>query len=188
MSKSVSDYIGKGLSPKQFIDGMEKNQDKFIEFSKQFKWEDEGDRNYFESLNNRDDLRCLILSAEWCGDVVRNVPVVFKALENSGVPVEVLIMEQHLDLMDQYLTMGGRAIPIVIFADTGGFVLGQWGPRPAHVQAVMAQFKKDNPDRNASNYEDNIKAARQEMGRQYGEGSDYQQVIVKELRALISAL
>ncbi|GIQ61817.1 hypothetical protein PACILC2_03850 [Paenibacillus cisolokensis] len=47
-------------------------------------------------------MRCLILAAEWCGDVVRNVPVVFRAMEVSGIPTEVLIMEEHLDTMDEF--------------------------------------------------------------------------------------
>lgn len=186
MSRNLSDKLNTGLKPQQFIDGMTKNQEKFLEYYNGFTWSSEEDRQFFESLRNRDDLRCLILASDWCGDVVRNVPVVFRALENSGIPVEVLIMEQNTDVMDQFLTMGGRAIPIVIFTDTGGHVLGQWGPRPKHVQAVMIKFKQENPDRNAPDYDEKIKVARAEMARQYGEGLGYQAVIVKELRELLS--
>ena len=188
MGKNLADKLRTGLSPQQFIDSMEKNQDKFLEWYGKFEWASEEDREYYESLNNRDDLRCLIVAADWCGDVVRNIPVVFKALENSGIPVEVLIMEQNLDVIDQFLTMGGRSIPVVIFTDTGGHVLGTWGPRPAHVQAVMVKFKQENPDREAADYQDNLTATRAEIMRQYGEGTAYQAVIVKELRELLSSL
>src|SRR5690606_20767517 len=119
---------------------------------------------------------------DWCGDVIRNIPVVFRALENSGIPTEVLIKEENMDVMQQFLTGGGEAIPIVIFTDTGGFVLGHWGPRPKHVQTVMNEFKQNNPDRNAPDYQEKIQIARAEMGKQYGEGTDYHAVIVKELR------
>src|SRR5690606_13922283 len=123
----------KGISAQQFIDGMTKNKETFVSNYEGFAWPSEEDKEFFESLNNRDDLRCLILMADWCGDVVKNIPVVFRALEISGIPVEVLIKEEHPDTMQQFLTLGGESIPIVIFADTGGAVLGQWGPRPAHV-------------------------------------------------------
>lgn len=186
MSKNVSAYLGKGLKPQQFIEGMTKNQDKFQDWYNRFEWTSEADKEFFESLSNRDDLRCLILAADWCGDVVRNVPVVFRALEDSGIPVEVFIMEDHLELMDQYLTMGGRSIPVVIFADTGGFVLGQWGPRPKHVQEVMIRFKQENPDREAADYADNLQATRAEILARYGEDTGYQQAIVTELRELLS--
>ncbi|WP_424766472.1 thioredoxin family protein [Paenibacillus sp. sgz302251] len=188
MSKSIADKLGQGISPQQFIDGMTKNKESFIDWSEQFVWTDESDKAFFESLSNRDDLRCLILMADWCGDVVRNIPVVFRALENSGIPIDVLIMEENLDTMDQYLTLGGRSIPVVIFADTGGAVLGQWGPRPAYVQEPMVAFKQANPDREAADYQDNLAAARQEIMRRYGEGTGYQSVIVKELRTLLESL
>lgn len=183
---NLADKLGKGLEPQQFIDGMTKNQEKFVAYYDAFEWENEDDREFFQSLSNRDDLRCLILAADWCGDAVRNVPVVIQALADSGIPVEILIKEEHQDVMDQFLTGGGQSIPIIIFADTGGFVLGHWGPRPKHVQAVMNNFKQANPDRTAADYEEKIKVARTEMMTQYGEGNGYQHVIVKELRDLLS--
>ncbi|MGG4033628.1 thioredoxin family protein [Paenibacillus cisolokensis] len=186
MSKNVAVKLNKGISPQQFRDSMQKNKEAFEDWYERFEW-NEDDRVFFESLNNRDDLRCLILAAEWCGDVVRNVPVVFRAMEVSGIPTEVLIMEEHLDTMDEFLTMGGRAIPIVIFADTGGHVLGQWGPRPKHVQEVMTQFKLNNPDREAPDYQEKLAETRKEMMRRYGEGTDYQAVIIKELRSLLES-
>lgn len=186
MASNVSSWLGKGISPQQFMDGMTKNREAFDNWMNAFEWENEETKEFFRSLGFRDDLRCLLLAAEWCGDVVRNVPVLFKALGETGMPVEVMIMEQHTELMDQFLTMGGRAIPIAVFADTGGFVLGQWGPRPKHVQEVMTCFKAENPDREAADYQEKIAVARQEMGRQYGEGADYQKAIVNELRDLLS--
>jgi hypothetical protein len=188
MAVNLATKLRTGITPQQFMDGIDKNRDQFLNWYNEYVWSSKEDEAYFASLRNRDDLRCLILCAEWCGDVVRNVPVVFRALENSGIPTEVLIMEQNLDTMDQFLTMGGRAIPIVIFTDTSGVVLGQWGPRPKHVQAVMTEFKRLNPDREASDYQEKIAVARGEMGKQYGEGTGYQAVIVSELRDLISSL
>ncbi|GIP41157.1 hypothetical protein J31TS4_44370 [Paenibacillus sp. J31TS4] len=186
MAKEVSGKLGQGLTPQAFMDAMEKNRETFRGWYDKFDWKQEEDREFFASLRNRDDLRCLILAADWCGDVVRNVPVVFRVMEESAIPTEVLVMEQHLDTMDQFLTLGGRSIPIVLFTDSSGYVLGQWGPRPKHVQAVMLEFKKHNPDRDAADYQTNIQEARKEMLKQYGEGTGYQQTIVEELRDLLS--
>lgn len=187
MSKNLADKFGKGLKPQAFIDGMTKNQDKFQSWYGAFAWNSEEDREFFASLANRDDLRCLILAADWCGDVVRNVPVVLRALEPTGMPVEILIKEEHMDVMEQFLTFGGQSIPIVIFADPGGFVLGHWGPRPQHVQEAMVRFKQNNPNREAPDYEENLKATRAEMMQRYGEGTGYHQSIVSELRELLSS-
>jgi hypothetical protein len=186
MSQKVAGKIGKGISPEQFIAGMEKNKDNFLHGYEQFAWPSAEDREWFESLNNRDDLRCLIIAADWCGDCVRNVPPVLKALEVTGMPVEIFIKEQHEDLLDDFLVLGGRSIPIVIIADTGGYVLGFWGPRPAHVQEAMVAFKQANPDREAADYAANLTVTREEMSRRYGEGLGYQAEVIRELRELLS--
>ncbi|MFK7694502.1 thioredoxin family protein [Paenibacillus sp. HJGM_3] len=188
MGANLANKLGQGLEPQQFIDGMTKNQEKFLDYYNAFQWESDEQKEFFESVSNRDDLRCLIIAADWCGDVVRNIPVVFRALENSGMPVEVLIKEEHPDVMAQFLTDGGESIPVVIFADTGGFTLGTWGPRPKHVQDVLRRFKAENPDRTAEGYDDRLKVARAEMIAQYGEGYGYQHTIVRELRDLVSGL
>ncbi|MEO3943813.1 thioredoxin family protein [Gorillibacterium sp. CAU 1737] len=187
MTQNIAGSIGTGIKPAVFIDSMQKNREDFLNHFTSFEWPSEADREFFESFKNRDDIRCLILAAEWCGDVVRNIPVVFRVLENSGIPLEVLVMEQHLEVMDQFLTLGGRAIPVVIFADTGGYVLGTWGPRPAHVQEAMIAFKAANPDREAADYQEKLQETRAEMARRYGEGTGYQSVIVQELRTLLSS-
>ena len=129
-----------------------------------------------------------VTTLEACGDVVRNVPVVFRALAETQMPVEVLIMEEHMDLMDEFLTYGGRAIPVVIFADTGGHVVGRWGPRPQYVQEPMAEFKRTNPDREAPDYGEKIAKVREEIGRRYGEDNTYQGWIVDELKQLLSGV
>jgi hypothetical protein len=188
MSQLLASKLNQGLKSSQFMEGMSKNKEAFNSWSEQFQWNDPELEEFYESLNNRDDLRCLILAADWCGDVVRNVPVVFKAMEKAGIPTEVLIMEEHLDLMDQHLTMGGRAIPVVLFTDTGGHLLGKWGARPKHVQEVMNAFKLANPDREAPDYQEKIAVARQEMGHRYGEGTGYQTIILQEIRDILSGV
>ncbi|WP_054957405.1 thioredoxin family protein [Paenibacillus dakarensis] len=188
MAINLANKLGSGISPKQFMDGMEKNREEFQANYEQFEWNNNEDREFFESLQFRDDLRVLILAADWCGDVVRNVPVVFRALETAGMETEVFVMEQHLDLMDQFLTIGGRSVPVVIFADTGGYVLGQWGPRPAHVQKYMIEFKKENSDREAPDYQEKLALVRQDIIQAYGKGNESGAVVISELRELISGL
>lgn len=178
----------KGLKPKDFIDSMTVNQEKFSEIYENFIWNPE-DEEYFTGLAGKAQLHCLILAADWCGDVVRNVPVVLHALEKAEIKTEILVMENNLDVMDQFLTMGGRSIPIVIFTDPKGTVLGSWGPRPKRVQEPMALFKQEYPSREGvMDYEERIKNVYREIGQRYGEGNLlYQQEIITELRALITS-
>lgn len=98
MKQNVAQKFGKGLTPRQFVESMTKNQQAFESWYEKFNWEDESDKEYFESLNHRDDLRVLILAADWCGDVVRNVPAVFRILETAGMKTEVFILEENPSL------------------------------------------------------------------------------------------
>jgi len=187
MSTSIAEVLGKGITPQAFMEGMEKNKEAFQDWYDRFEWSSEEEREFFESLRFRDDLRCVILAADWCGDVVRNVPVVFHAMAAAGMPTEVLIMEQFLDVMDQFLTMGGRSVPVVIFTDSGGHVLGKWGPRPSDVQIHMIRFKQDNLDREAADYQANLQETYKKIMESYGEGTGYQARITSELRELLSS-
>ncbi|WP_232699356.1 thioredoxin family protein [Brevibacillus daliensis] len=187
MSENLQHKNGTGISMQQFMDTMEKNKDAFEDWYQRFSFENEEIEQELKSLAKEHQVRTFLLAAEWCGDVVLNVPVLFKVLEDTEIPTEVLVMEDHLETMDQYLTMGGRAIPVLIFTNPAGDVLGTWGPRPAHVQEIMIAFKLANPDREAADYQDNIMVARKEMVARYGETTDYQHVIVRELRDLLTS-
>ncbi|RXT15312.1 thioredoxin family protein [Ammoniphilus sp. CFH 90114] len=186
---NLQDKLGKGLKPKAFIESMSVNQEKFHDVYESFTWKKE-DEEYFASLKENQQLQCFILAADWCGDVVRNVPIVFHAMEKAEIPTEVLVMEQNLDVMDQHLTMGGRSIPIVIFTDLEGNELKHWGPRPQRVQEPMVQFKRQHPTRDGvEDYEEKIKDVYREIGKRYGEGNLlYQEEIIHELRVLISSI
>ncbi|WP_276914493.1 thioredoxin family protein [Aneurinibacillus aneurinilyticus] len=187
MSVNLKAKIKTGKSPQQFMEEMSKNKETFHDWYTRFTWP-AGEQNFFQSLQQRDDIHCMILAADWCGDVVRNVPVIFQAMNEAKIPTEILIMEENLDVMDHFLTMGGRAIPIVLFTDADGNVLGKWGPRPANVQAIMTAFKQENPDRNAPDYDEKIKDTRAKMLQEYGEGTGYHAIIIKELHEILSSL
>lgn len=187
MEVNLKHKIGKGLQPHQFIEGMSKNKSSLLDWYNRFDWSSKEDEDYFASLKDHTDLKCLILCTDWCPDVIWNVPVLFRVLEQSRFYTEVLLMEEHLETMDHFLTDGGRGQPIAVFIDSNGTVLGKWGPRPQYIQAVMEQFRSENPDREASDYQEKVSMVRSEIANLYNEGTGYQAVIVLELRKLIES-
>ncbi|CAH1201936.1 hypothetical protein PAECIP111893_01775 [Paenibacillus plantiphilus] len=189
MNIHLQSVMGTGIQPQQFIDGMTRNKESLLEWYNRFRWESQEDEHFFRSLRARGTWRCLILCTEWCPDVIWNLPVLLHVLKHGEIPVEILVMEQHLDTMDLFLTNGGRAQPIALFVDAAsGAVVGQWGPRPQYIQAVMQQFRRDNPDREEPGYQDMVAAARKEIAALYHAGTEYQAVIVQELRQLLTTI
>ncbi|MBD2769804.1 thioredoxin family protein [Hymenobacter sp. BT664] len=88
----------------------------------------------------------LVLTEGWCGDAAQIVPV-FEAVAQASqgqLSTRYLLRDENLDLMDCYLTNGGRSIPklIVLHADTRVEV-ATWGPRPAPAQELFIRLKRE---------------------------------------------
>ena len=83
----------------------------------------------------------LVVTEPWCGDSLAIFPVVAKLFTEAGCEIRVIQRDEQLDLIDQFLTNGGRAIPIVIVMDEEFNECFHWGPRPAPAQAIVTEHK-----------------------------------------------
>jgi len=87
-----------------------------------------------------------VINEAWCGDAAQTLPVMEKmcAAANGNIDLRIILRDEHLDIMDRYLTNGGRSIPIVVATDKNGTELFHWGPRPAAAQKMMMDWKAGN--------------------------------------------
>lgn len=85
----------------------------------------------------------VVIAEGWCGDAAQNLPGLVKmAHQNDAIEVRILFRDEHLDLMDQYLTNGGRSIPKLIAIDANTHEeLFTWGPRPQAAQEIFLDLK-----------------------------------------------
>lgn len=92
------------------------------------------------------DYLWLVISESWCGDAAQSVPMLNKmATITDKVELKIIFRDQNLDLMDQYLTNGGRAIPKLLIVDKETLeVLGDWGPRPADAVELVNNYKAEH--------------------------------------------
>ncbi|MED4585186.1 thioredoxin family protein [Brevibacillus choshinensis] len=200
MSKSLNlkHKIGQGISPHSFMENMEirtmelsgipNTKEQMILNYETFSWTCAEDELFFGSIRDHEDLYCLILCTDWCPDVIWNVPVLFRVMEQARIATEVLKMEDHLETMDLFLTDGGRAQPIAVLMKTSGEVLGKWGARPAYIQAVMDRFKANHPDKQEPKYQESLNETYREIGSLYRTGNEYQRVMLEELKELFSGM
>ena len=87
--------------------------------------------------------RMLVLNEFWCGDGAQILPV-HEALEAEAagkLEVRVLLRDDNVDVMDLFLTNGGRSIPKTVLLDADMNVLGTWGPRPEEAMALVRRIK-----------------------------------------------
>ncbi len=87
----------------------------------------------------------LTLTEAWCGDAAQNIPPIEKiARENDRIKTLYLLRDENLELMDKYLTGGGRAIPKLICLDGETLTeIGNWGSRPAAADALFKKLKAE---------------------------------------------
>ena len=86
----------------------------------------------------------VLLSEAWCGDAAQIVPVLGKiAQESDKIDLKIILRDEHLDMMDRYLTNGGRSIPKLICLDQKNQEIFVWGPRPAFIQEVVEEIKAE---------------------------------------------
>lgn len=84
----------------------------------------------------------IVISEAWCGDAAQNLPALAAmANEAPHITLRILLRDEHLDLMDRYLTGGSRSIPKLIAVDALGQELFTWGPRPAEPHRMVIANK-----------------------------------------------
>lgn len=87
--------------------------------------------------------KLLVITEGWCGDAAQSVPVAAEIarLFPEKVDFKVILRDTDTDLIDQFLTNGGRSIPVFIFLDENNRLLGHWGPRPKEAQVLFLEMK-----------------------------------------------
>ena len=97
---------------------------------------------------NVSSMTWLVITEGWCGDAAHIIPVIKQLSDDLGVGRLLFInRDRNLDIMDQFLTNGGRSIPVMIVLSEEGEVLGKWGPRPVERQNYFMEQKR-KPDFN----------------------------------------
>ena len=154
VKKSIS-YTDYRLAVKQLADihsnsGIDKTDD-LAEFTKlndkrMKRWDktikiSEENKQKIASFNK--NLTWLIITESWCGDAAHVIPVINKIAElNAHINLRIVFRDENLDLMDQFLTNGGRAIAklIIINEDTHE-VTNTYGPRPSEATNLVNEYK-----------------------------------------------
>ena len=87
----------------------------------------------------------LVLTEAWCPDSAHCAPVLAKIEEHSlNISLKLLLRDENDDLMNHFLTNGSRSIPKLVCLDAEtGEELGTWGPRPAELQQMVMEHKRD---------------------------------------------
>lgn len=150
-----------------------------------------------DAFRRASPLHVLVLTEDWCGDALANVPIVGRiAKETGSIDLRVFLRDQNDDLMAQYMNGKFKSIPVLAFFDDRFREVGRWIERPGAVterrKAKRAEiFASDprfgSPDGAVDQLPDDVRAdlmqKLQEMRREMRSFADAE--VVRELREIV---
>lgn len=115
------------------------------------------------------------IAEDWCGDVVRHVPVLQCLADHApSLKVRYIAREQHPEVFIRFLTNGGEAIPKFVFLNHQWTECGNWGPMPEACRELIARGKACG----------DVGAARRKVAALY-EADHNRRDVIRELLLLI---
>lgn len=88
----------------------------------------------------------LVISEGWCGDAATALPIIAKISElNPSISLQIILRDEHPDLINAFLTNGGQSIPkLIAYNPKEDKVLYTWGPRSLAATKLVEKEKEKN--------------------------------------------
>lgn len=98
-----------------------------------------------------------VITEAWCGDSAQSLPIFAKMAEAAAGRVElrIILRDDNLTIMDNYLTNGGRSIPKVVAQHDEADIF-IWGPRPQQGQQLLKDWKENPNGRSHDDFEQEL--------------------------------
>jgi len=117
----------------------------------------------------------VVFAEDWCGDVVRHVPVLEKMAEvGEKIHTRYLTRDEAPEVFARYLTNGGEAVPKFVFLSDQFMECSNWGPMPENCRELISRGKACN----------NVPLARKKVAALYALDSE-KTVVLDELFQLL---
>ncbi len=175
-----------GFSYSAYIDQIKVNKARFEEFYKfQVKPEDTAALKELVARPNGPS-KMLVLGEDWCGDVIRGMPMLARVAEAAGLEMSIFPRDEHHDIMNEFLKNGEwMSIPVAVFYTKDHQYICHWIERPAsaerEIEEIGESIRAENPDIDEQEF------GRERRTRTAARSADWQQDSVTELRELLAS-
>ncbi|MDE2844629.1 MAG: thioredoxin family protein [Chloroflexota bacterium] len=157
------------------------NKDRMDGFYENFKVTAENEASLKELAANSDGpTKMLVLGEDWCGDVVRGLPVLARMAEAAGWDMRIFPRDQHHDIMNEFLKEGQwMSIPTVVFYTSDHRYILHWIERPEVAEKeskeIEEAIREENPGINDQDF------GRERRARMASKAEAWQQATVEEI-------
>ena len=173
--------FSEGISYSDYTDQIKVNKERFQNFYDNFKVTPENAEALKELASNPDGpTKMLVLGEDWCGDVVRGMPVLARMAEAAGWDMRIFPRDEHHDIMNEFLKNGEwMSIPTAVFYTSDHRYICHWIERPdvadQEMLAIEAAIRAENPDINDQDF------GRERRTRTAARAEAWQQASVEEI-------
>ena len=150
----TKEQFKQGMTMDQYLAQMGTNKEKFVEFLSTVKV-DGADKGALDKYGKK--LNVLVITEDWCGDALYNVPVLAKMVEgNPNIEMRIFLRDKNKELMDQYLNQGMyRSIPVFAFFDENMNEVARLLERPpAQTEEIEKKMLETRRALRAERYQD----------------------------------
>ena len=126
----------------------------------------------------------MIIGEDWCGDVVRELPVLARVAEAAGLELRIFPRDENHDIMNEFLKEGlYMSIPVAVFYDREHDYICHWIERSETANReqgeIEAAIRAEQPDISDQDF------GRQRRARTAAKAEEWQKATVDELLGML---
>ena len=144
--------FSEGFGYSAYIDQINVNKARFEDFYKNFQVTPE-DTQSLKALVSQPNAptKMLVLGEDWCGDVIRGMPVLARICEAAGLEMSIFPRDQQHDIMNEFLKTGEwMSIPVAVFYTRDHQYICHWIERPEsaerEIEEISDTIRAENPE------------------------------------------
>ena len=137
------------------------------------------------TANPNGPAKMMVIGEDWCGDVIRGLPVLARVAESCGIDMRIFPRDEHHDIMNEFLKNDQHmSIPVAVFYTKDHRYICHWIERPeiavTEIEGIEAAIRSENPEIDDQDF------GRERRARTTDRAEVWQQATVEELVSLIS--
>ena len=174
-----------GMTYDQYMDTVKVNKARIEEYYANVSLDSEQTARLQELASQENGpARMMVIGEDWCGDVVRELPVLARVAEAAGLELRIFPRDENHDIMNEFLKEGlYMSIPVAVFYDQGHEYICHWIERSEVANReqgeIEASIRSEQPDISDQDF------GRQRRARTAARAGDWQKATVDELVGLI---
>ena len=174
-----------GMTYDQYMDTVKVNKARIEEYYDNVSLDSDQTARLQELVaRDKGPARMMVIGEDWCGDVVRELPVLARVAEAAGLELRIFPRDENHDIMNEFLKEGlYMSIPVAVFYDQGHDYICHWIERSEVANReqgeIESAIRSEQPDISDQDF------GRQRRARTAARAGDWQKATVDELVGLL---